>query len=355
MKKITSLFLALILLLGILTACASSDSATDTPADDREITDMAGRTVIIPAEIESIFPVNPIAAIYTYMLAPELLLGWNYELNNVERSMILEKYHDLPNLGMGDSINFEAIIAAAPTLAINIAAINDGTISQSDDMADKLGIPVLMLDVNLEKSPDIFRLLGEIFDVDAHAQKLAAYAEKTFDDIAGISLSDSEKVRIYYGNGEDSLQTAPAGSSHGQIIDMVNAVNVAEVESADGSRVQISAEQLLLWNPDVIILNGEPRANLTGGDAADAMLGNGNFATLKAVQNGMVFGTPNAPFSWVDRPQGPNRIIGMRWLAAVVYPDIFDFDVDDEVREFFRLFYHIELSDEQLAVLYRGS
>ena len=60
-----------------------------------------------------------------------------------------------------------------------------------------------------------------------------------------MEVPEDKKVRIYYGNGEDSLETAPAGSAHGQIIDMVNAVNVADLEMGEGSRVQISAEQLL--------------------------------------------------------------------------------------------------------------
>ena len=44
----------------------------------------------------------------------------------------------------------------------------------------------------------------------------------------------------------------------------------------------------------------------------------------------------------------------MRWLAGKIYPDYFSFDVDEEVREFFQLFYHVELTDEQLAEVYNG-
>jgi iron complex transport system substrate-binding protein len=118
--------------------------------------------------------------------------------------------------------------------------------------------------------------------------------------------------------------------------------------------VQISLEQLLAWDPDVIIVNGEPEINMSGGTAADAILSGRDFATLKAVKNKMVFGTPNAPFSWVDRPPGPNRVIGMRWLAKKIYPEYFNYNVDDEVRAFFRLFYHTELTDQKLAEVYNG-
>ena len=92
--------------------------------------------------------------------------------------------------------------------------------------------------------------------------------------------------------------------------------------------------------------------DVSGEAAAEAILADPLFATLKAVQNGAVYGTPNAPFSWVDRPPGPNRIVGMRWLSGLIYPEYLDYDVDEAVREFFQLFYHVELTDEQLTQLY---
>lgn len=135
----------------------------------------------------------------------------------------------------------------------------------------------------------------------------------------------------------------------------IQRLEIADLELGDGSHVSISLEQLLAWDPDVIIVNSEPKSNLSGGSAADAILNDPDFASLKAVQDGKVYGTPNAPFSWVDRPPGPNRIVGIRWLSGLIYPEYLNFDVDDAVREFFQLFYHVELTDEQLTELYNGT
>jgi len=380
-KKGLALLLALLLPLAmLLSGCAQSagpaasaeavptqeaagaETAQDAVAppeeaapQEREITDMAGRTMTVPLEIESVFSTGPAAAIYLYTLVPDKLLGWNYGLNDIEKSIILEQYHDLPNFGQGDAVNYEAVIAAGPTIALNVTSINDGSIDASDALAEQLGVPVVMVSSDLLDAPAVYRFMGELFGVEEQAEALAAYAEETFNAISSLDIPNEEKVRIYYGNGEDSLETAPAGSSHGQIIDLVNAVNVADLELGDGSRVQISAEQLLAWDPDVIIVNGEPKADMTGSAAAEAILADPLFATLKAVQNGAVYGTPNAPFSWVDRPPGPNRIVGMRWLSGLIYPEYLDYDVDEAVREFFQLFYHVELTDEQLTQLYNGT
>ena len=375
-KKGLALLLALLLPLAmLLSGCAQSagpaasaeavptqeaagaETAQDAVAppeeaapQEREITDMAGRTMTVPLEIESVFSTGPVAAIYLYTLVPDKLLGWNYALNDIEKSIILEQYHDLPNFGQGDAVNYEAVIAAGPTIALNVTSINDGSIDASDALAEQLGVPVVMVSSDLLDAPAVYRFMGELFGVEEQAEALAAYAEETFNAISSLDIPNED-----YGNGEDSLETAPAGSSHGQIIDLVNAVNVADLELGDGSRVQISAEQLLAWDPDVIIVNGEPKADMTGSAAAEAILADPLFATLKAVQNGAVYGTPNAPFSWVDRPPGPNRIVGMRWLSGLIYPEYLDYDVDEAVREFFQLFYHVELTDEQLTQLYNGT
>ena len=340
------------------TTQSEEQTETQETGETREITDMAGRKVTVPAaeDIESVFSTGPVAAIFMYMVAPDKLLGWNYELNDVEKSIILEKYHDLPNFGMGDAINYEAVIAANPTIALNCGKINDAMVSDCDALSKSLGIPVIAVDNELNNSAEAFRFMGELLGVEDHAEELAEYSEKIFTDIASLAdIPEDEKVSVYFGNGEDSLETAPRGSQHAQILYAVNVTNVADLELGDGSRVQISAEQLLAWNPDVIVVNGEPKADKSGNSAAEDILSNPDYASLKAVQDNKVYGTPNAPFSWVDRPAGPNRLIGMRWLSAVVYPEYIKCDVNEEIREFFNLFYHVDLSDEQLENVLKGT
>ena len=340
------------------TTQSEEQTETQETGETREITDMAGRKVTVPAaeDIESVFSTGPVAAIFMYMVAPDKLLGWNYELNDVEKSIILEKYHDLPNFVMGDAISYEAVIAANPTIALNCGKINDAMVSDCDALSESLGIPVIAVDNELNNSAEAFRFMGELLGVEDHAEELAEYSEKIFTDIAALAdIPEDEKVSVYFGNGEDSLETAPRGSQHAQILDAVNVTNVADLELGDGSRVQISAEQLLAWDPDVIVVNGEPKADKSGSSAAEEILNNPDYASLKAVQDNKVYGTPNAPFSWVDRPAGPNRLIGMRWLSAVVYPEYIKCDVNEEIREFFNLFYHVDLSDEQLENVLKGT
>lgn len=369
-RQLLALFICLVMSVSLLTGYSETKAATEEPtqsaeqdatqetAETREITDMAGRKVTVPTaeNIESVFSAGPVAAIFLYMVVPDKLLGWNYELNDVEKSIILDKYQDLPNFGMGDAVNYEAVIAANPTIAINSGKINDAMVSDCDALSESLGIPVVAVDNELNNSAEAFRFMGELLGVEDHAEELAQYAEQVFTDINVLSdIPEEKKVSVYFGNGEDSLETAPRGSQHAQILDAINAVNVADLELGDGSRVQISAEQLLAWDPDVIVVNGEPKADKSGSSAAEDILSNPDYASLKAVQDQKVYGTPNAPFSWVDRPAGPNRLIGMRWFSALIYPEYIKCDINEEILKFFDLFYHVDLSDEQLENVLKGT
>lgn len=369
-RQLLALLICLVMSVSLLTGYSETKAATEEQAqsgeqdatqetaETREITDMAGRKVTVPTaeNIESVFSASPVAAIFLYMVAPDKLLGWNYELNDVEKSIILDKYQDLPNFGMGDAVNYEAVIAANPTIAINSGKINDTMVSDCDALSESLGIPVVAVDNELNNSAEAFRFMGELLGVEDHAEELAQYAEQVFTDINALSdIPEEKKVSVYFGNGEDSLETAPRGSQHAQILDAINAVNVADLELGDGSRVQISAEQLLAWDPDVIVVNGEPKADKSGNSAAEDILSNPDYASLKAVQDQKVYGTPNAPFSWVDRPAGPNRLIGMRWFSALIYPEYIKCDINEEIHKFFDLFYHVDLSDEQLENVLKGT
>ena len=210
-RQLLALLICLVMSVSLLTGYSETKAATEEPAqsgeqdatqetaETREITDMAGRKVTVPVaeNIESVFSAGPVAAIFLYMVAPDKLLGWNYELNDVEKSIILDKYQDLPNFGMGDAVNYEAVIAANPTIAINSGKINDTMVSDCDALSESLGIPVVAVDNELNNSAEAFRFMGELLGVEDHAEELAQYAEQVFTDINALSDIPEEKKSVY--------------------------------------------------------------------------------------------------------------------------------------------------------------
>jgi iron complex transport system substrate-binding protein len=73
---------------------------------------------------------------------------------------------------------------------------------------------------------------------------------------------------------------------------------------------------------------------------------------VKAVQTGHIHLVPDLPFSWLDNPPAPNRLIGLLWLGKLLYPAAFPQDIRAEARRFYALFYQQEPSDAQLDRLF---
>ena len=156
------------------------------------------------------------------------------------------------------------------------------------------------------------------------------------------TIPEDQRVRVYYAEGPDGLKTDPEVSDHAQLITICGGKNVAEVnEKGAGGMSPVSIEQVLSWNPD-LILAGDSRFY-------KSVLSDPNWKDINAVKNKNVFLIPNQPFGWIDRPPGVNRIIGIPWLAQAFYPDLFaDMDLSVYIKEFYSKFYHYDLSDDEI-------
>ena len=49
-----------------------------------------------------------------------------------------------------------------------------------------------------------------------------------------------------------------------------------------------------------------------------------------------------------------NRLIGLWWLAKILYPEQFPEDLRALTRDFYRRFYHVSLSDTQIDSVLAG-
>src|SRR5262245_33021445 len=75
------------------------------------------------------------------------------------------------------------------------------------------------------------------------------------------------------------------------------------------------------------------------------------WASVKAVQDKRIYLAPNLHYGWFDAPPGVNRLIRVRWLTSILYPKQFPENLQATTRQFYKLFYQVELTDEQVAML----
>ena len=366
--KIPALFLAVALSLSLLSGCgnsgaqsssatsasaASSLAAASSASDTQQITDMVGNTVTIPAEVNKVFCTSPIGTYIMYTLAPDKLLGWNSKLSDEAKQYISADCQDLPVLGgtMGgkNTFNTEAITALAPDIILDFA-YNKQVSDMVTQLGEQTGIPVVTLDSSLTGTPDAYRLLGKILGAEDRGNELADYAQKTLDNIKSMvsKVPDSEKVTVYYAESADGLKTDGTDSMHTEVINFVNATNVVTMDtSGSGAGTAVSMEQILNWNPDVILANSV----MGGSDFASAVYSNSTWSSISAVQNHRIYVPASLPFSWFDRPPCIARIIGAEWLAAKLYPDYVKVDLTGDVKAFYQTFYHVDITDAQANTL----
>ena len=333
-----------------LLLAALSLTAAETQA--RTITDAAGRKVEIPDTVKRVLAAGPPASVLVYVLAPDKLTGWVRQPGDAEKQFLMPSVRDLPTFGQltgkGGTANMEAVLAAKPDIIIDVGTVNPTYASLADKVQAQTGIPYVLIDGSFARSAETLREAGDILGTGDRAEKLATYAEAKISDLNTklASIPESDRPRVYYGRGPEGLETGLSGSINLEILGAVGATNVAAA-AGKGGLTQVSLEQILSWKPDTILA--------ASGKFAASVKSDPLWKDLDAVKNNRVFVTPNLPFGWFDSPPGINRLIGISWLEHLFYPKQFTGDLNADVREFFTLFYQVDLTDDQLAMLLKGS
>jgi iron complex transport system substrate-binding protein len=302
----------------------------------------------VPDRIERVFAAGPPASILLYILAPDRMTGWPNPPTAEERPFIAERYRDLPALGRltgrGGTANLEVVLKAKPDLILDFGSVRDTYVSLADNVQEQTKVPYILVDGRLEATPAALRLLGNVLDHGQRAEQLASYVEATFAEIdaALAAIPVDRRPRVYLARGPDGLETGVVGSINTEIIERAGGRNVAEAAGQRGL-VRASMEQVIVADPAIIITWDR---NFFERVARDPL-----WAGIRAVREGRVYLAPTAPFGWIDRPPSVNRVIGLKWLAGLFYPDRFPENLRETTRTFYRLFYHVDLTEPQLDTL----
>jgi iron complex transport system substrate-binding protein len=309
----------------------------------------AGRSVALPTRIERVFPAGPPAAIMLYTLAPDLLLGWPRANRPQECIYMLPDICNRPEVGRitgrGNTANLETVLALKPDLILDIGSTNETFASLAARVQDQTGIPYALLDGRFVALTTAYQKLGQLIGRQAAAEDLASYTHRTLTAITEriADVTAEKRPRVYYARGPRGLVTGLGGSINVETIELLGR-NVAG--DTRGGLANVSIEQALLWNPDVIITIDLEFANAVRSDPS--------WASVKAVRDIRVHLSPKMPFGWVDFPPSVNRLIGLWWLAKILYPKRFPEDLRVLTRDFYARFYHVTPTDAQIDEVLAG-
>ncbi|MFZ3132805.1 MAG: ABC transporter substrate-binding protein [Desulfosporosinus sp.] len=346
-KKIIALLLLTFLVLASLTGCGqnaangTNAAGTKTAAQtERTVVDMAGRSVKLPAEIKSIATFGSIGVLndfvetlgegskicnemsasftktdqwkYQYVFAPQLKTSPLFE--NASREIVMEK-----------------VLQTKPDLCLTM------TKEQTDQLAAQ-GLNVLYL--SWDKTEDVKKcitLLGEALNKQEVAADYLAYFDKTVAKAQDLTknLKEADKKKVVYGSITTYTQPhliAECWIPTAGGLSMTNNGRTAQT-------LVYTLEDLLKWNPDVLILSDKA---IKKDVLADSRLSN-----IPAVKNKQIFVVPCVAHVWGNRTtEQPLTIL---WTMNKLYPNIMTTEaLAKEISYFYSHFFKTNLSDAQI-------
>lgn len=365
-----SVFFLLTLLSAVLfmTACNNSNGDGDsaTGQDMVIFTDSVGRQVEVPAQISRVAPSGYFAQMVLFALDPSCLVGLSNLWTGAADGFIDNKYRDYPVLGQiygsGASINLEELAVVNPQVIIDIGEAKAGITEDMDNLTAQLGIPAVHITASTQTMGEAYRMLGRLLGQEEAAEILADYCEETYAEATALieRVGPENKVDLLYCLGSPVTGVVARGSFHAEVIDLMgNNLAVLPDPSPRGTGNEVDMEQLLNWDPDLILFApdgiydtvvdylgypcpvGSP-LNIEDGVA---------WRQMTAIQNNAYYEVPMGPYNWLGFPPSVNRYLGLLWLGELLYPDQITYDLYTEVVRYYELFYHCDISEEQFAAL----
>jgi iron complex transport system substrate-binding protein len=331
------------------TGAAAVLSAPCAARAARVFVDDTGRRIALPARVDRVFAAGPPASVAVFALASGKLLGWPRALRGEEARFMAPVAATLPETGRltgrGDTTNLEVLLSLRPDLIVDVGTVSRTTIDLADRIQQRTGIPYVLLDGTFPRTASMLRRLGGALVEDESGDRLARLSARIVERLAAHASATppAARPRVYYGRGPQGLETGGPGSINVEILEFAGLANVA---AGPASLFTVSPEQLLVWNPDTLILLDAPLARAVVADA--------RWRGIEAIARRRVFVPPRLPFGWIDFPPGINRLAGLLWIEHVVLGLTDGAQYREELREVLRALYHIEPDPPLLERLLAG-
>jgi iron complex transport system substrate-binding protein len=294
----------------------------------RTVTDMLGRTVTVPPKAQRLVTTFKPASLCVAALGLQgrlVAIDTDSKRDRLQLA-VYPAIAELPAVGQKSTgLNFETILAADPDLVI-LFAQKDG-IAIADRLMAHGVAAIVILPEKMQSLYASLRLIADAAGVPDKAEHAIAACRQVLDlaaqRVASIKMAD--RRRVYFASAKGTFSTATGDLLQDEIIRMAGGINVGHALS--GYFREISPEQFIAWNPDVVITSG------LAARRTRSILQQPQFAGVSAVAAGRIYRFPSTIAPW-DFPS-PLSALGVLWLAKSCYPERFsDVDLNAEIDHF---------------------
>jgi len=311
-----------------------------------EVTDQRGETVRLGAPPERVvaIPIPSASMVVAVDGSPERLAGMHASAKAAMREAILGRIFpsalEVPSDMVGQNFmpNVEQMLAVRPDLVIQWANRGPEIIAPIENV----GIPVAGLNYGTEEDARTWlTMMGGLFGQQERAAQLNAWRAETEGAIRGaldgVAADERPKV-LYFLRFLSSLRVAGEGTYNDFVIDLAGGRN-----AADGIRdfADVNAEQIVAWDPDVILLNSFEAALSPADVYANPLL-----AGVTAVRERRVYKMPMGGYRW--DPPNQESPLTWEWLAGLLHPDRIEGDLRARMRDAYRVLYRHELAEAEI-------
>lgn len=318
------------------------------------ITDQEGRAVTLdkPAERIVTIPMPMASGVIAIDGGAEKLVGMNpLSLTALREGILGRIFPDALNITDGvtgtDFVpNVEALAAVNPDLVIQWG----GRGPEIVDPILNAGLNAMLIVYGNEDNAQTYmRNLATAIGKPERIEQLVDWRDTVMAAIAakteGLSAEERPNV-LYLGRSLSDITASGAPNSYNNwYIDLAGGKNAAAELTGSQS---INREQIAQWNPDVILLNSfEPELDVSW-VYDDPIL-----SLTQAAQNKRVYKMPLGGYRW-DPPNQESPLTWI-WLAELLHPELFDYDLRAEMRDAYKVLYNYELSDADIdGILWTG-
>ncbi len=361
MKKISILSLVMALMLFAMTACggssttATTETAPEETATTKVVTDILGREVEVPTEINSIVvtPIPYTSMIYAIDGTGEKLIAIHPSAKKAyEKSMLKVLAPEIENasdeyIAADFTVNVEEIVKLNPDVVILWS-------NQEDDLKklEQMNIPVITLtngaNSDIDQMLANMKIIGSLLGKEEQADALIQYnidTEAYFQGKAG-EIDEASKPKVLYLRDKE-LKGSAGDSFNQRLIELAGGVNVAS--EVAGAWVEMSMEQIIAWDPEIIYLSHFD--SITPEDLYNNTIEGQDWSQVSAVKNKKVFKTPIGIYRW-DAPNAETPLF-LKWMGQVQQPEVFaDYNLENDVKDFYKNFFGHDLTDQELASIF---